>query len=113
VRRVVFGALKVHCDDHPDGATAGGHVSRLPHPSFPTLLHPAVLRLPHEQKMSSSMTELMPVLPDPVRRRRRYVLCLALLENEQLYLSFRNNSLLTVWGGLLWGSEAASGNTFS
>jgi hypothetical protein len=48
-----------------------------------------------------------------VRRRRRYVLCLALLENEQLYLSFRNNSLLTVWGDLLRSSEAASGNTFS
>ena len=78
------GTLKVHCDDHPDGASVGGHVSGLPHPSFPTLLHPAVLRLPHEQKMSPSMTELMPVLPDPVRRRRRYVLCLAIRGSKQL-----------------------------
>jgi hypothetical protein len=54
-------------------------ISCLLHPSFPTtLLHPAVFRLPHEQKMSSSMTELMPVLSDPVRRRRRYVLCLVI-----------------------------------
>jgi hypothetical protein len=84
------------------------------HP-FPTLLHPAVavLRLPHEQKMSSDMTELMPVLPDPMRRRRRYVLCLATLPNKELYPSFRNNSLFTVWGDLLCSSEAASDSTFS
>jgi hypothetical protein len=108
----VSGTLKVYCDDHPDGASVGGHVSRLPHPSFSALLHPTVLRLPHELKMSFSMTALMPMLPDPVRRRR-YVLCLAILGNKQLYLSYRNNSLFTVWSGLLWSSEAASGSTLS
>jgi len=58
--------------------------------------------------MSSSMTELMPVLPDPVRRRRRYVLCFAILGNKQLYLSSRNNLLFTVLWSLTapWSSEA-------
>jgi hypothetical protein len=51
VRRIVFGTLRVYCDDHPDGVSVRDYLSRLPHTSFRTLLHPAVLRLPHEQKM--------------------------------------------------------------
>jgi len=46
---------------------AGVSIGRgMPHPSSRTLLHPAVLMLPHEQKMSYSMTEPIPVFLDPV-----------------------------------------------
>ena len=86
--------------------------SPLPHPSFRTLLHSAILELPHEQKMSSTMTELTPVLPDPVRRRRLYVLCLAIPGNTQLTSPFVIIHFFTVWGDLLWSSEAASGTFF-
>jgi hypothetical protein len=57
----------------------------------------------------------MPVLPDPMRRRRRYVLCLVILGNKQL-----TSCRVVIIRSLLFGvtypgpqvSEAASGSVF-